>query len=191
MRWLDVITDSMDMSLSKLREMVKDRGAWHAAVHEVTKSWTRLSNTKMPKPLDPWFHDPMQQHHPPPPPPTQPQLWKDKELLALVPFHQQTHTHGCFNMGDFLGGSPCLKSAQAAVTKYHGLGGLNNKFIFSDFGSRSPEIRVPAAGVSRSLSSWLADSISLWAHVASPWRMNLEREMSLPKTSKPIGLGPY
>ena len=44
MKWWDGVTDSMDMSLSNLWETVEDRGAWHAAVHGIAKSWTGLSN---------------------------------------------------------------------------------------------------------------------------------------------------
>ena len=60
MRWLDSITDSSDMNLSKLWETVKDRGAWHAAVHRVTKTQTQLGDcTTMTTKTQNWFS----QHH--------------------------------------------------------------------------------------------------------------------------------
>ena len=56
MRWLDSTTESTDMNLSKLREIVEDSEAWHAAVHGVTKSWTRLNSwtTYRPGPFSRW-----------------------------------------------------------------------------------------------------------------------------------------
>ena len=52
MSWLDIITDSMDMNLSRLQEIVEDRGPWCATVHGVAKSWTRVRNRRTIKAIE-------------------------------------------------------------------------------------------------------------------------------------------
>ena len=83
MRWLDDITNSMDMSLSKLREMVKDREAWHAAAHGVWKiqTWLQVSRSVVSDSL--WPHEP-QHTRPPCPLPTQ--TWQELVTEKQVTF---------------------------------------------------------------------------------------------------------
>ena len=57
MRWMDGISNSMDMSLSKFQKTVKDREAWHATVHEIAKSWTRLNKQQQQENITKFLHD--------------------------------------------------------------------------------------------------------------------------------------